>query len=425
MFRSIRAFALVFATVVLVCLPQIRGQESGRAAKPLTEADLVALIGRQADDQALVRRLDKHKLAFTLDEATFARVKQANPSPAVLAALSTLLPVQAVQPVQPPAGKGGWTVQKSGVEDDLLDVAFLNEKVGVAVGKHQTIVRTTDGGKTWARAIERVKDGPNLGTVLFANDKLGYAITRGLGTILHTNDGGATWAKMPFPDAFGRFPSGFCTHAVHGSSYYYLGWGSTGTALLKTENAGRTWVKIKTKPELKLGVIGDTGFAFPDGKNGCFVNTQASEFIFNWGVTQDDGRTWDLDKFKDKVRRGTSVRLQFVDKDRGWFRPMFDATIYATTDGGKTWAPQKISKAGTSNMVNLHFANAKVGQVLFGDQDDAVWQTSDGGKTWASLGDLRQRGLNGLNFPSAQIGWIVGNGGFINHYSARNGMSPK
>ena len=56
-------------------------------------------------------------------------------------------------------------------------------------------MRTTDGGKTWARVIERVKDGPELGTVLFANDKLGYAITHIVGAILHTKDGGASWAN--------------------------------------------------------------------------------------------------------------------------------------------------------------------------------------------------------------------------------------
>jgi len=212
--------------------------------------------------------------------------------------------------VAPPAkpGLGKWTMQQSGITDDLHDVAFVNDQVGVAVGAHQTILRTTDGGKTWARVIERVKDGPELGTVLFANDKLGYAITHIVGAILHTKDGGASWAKMPIPDeketVYSLNGRHYCTHAVHGSSYYYLCWGLSGTRLFKTENAGKDWIERKTKPELKLGGLGGgaTGIAFPDGGNGCFVNTKPSAFRFNWGVTENEGQTWKLQKFEDAIR---------------------------------------------------------------------------------------------------------------------------
>ena len=332
--------------------------------------------------------------------------------------------------VAPPAEAGStagkWSVQKSGVEDDLLDVAFLNEKVGVAVGKHQTIVRTSDGGKTWKRVIERVKDGPELYAVIFANDKLGYAITSVVGTILHTKDGGTTWVKTPIPDAFDVVPPAghLATHAVHNSSYYYLCWGGSGSRLFKTENAGRAWVEYKMKPEPSLG-YGLAGIAFPDGRNGCLVNARAS-VPHNWAVTQDEGRTWgEQGKLDDKVDRGTGLHLQFVDKNHGWFLPTSGATIYATDNGGKTWTPQKIGDNTPTSMEKLHFANAKIGHVLFDEpriQDEAVWQTADGGKTWRSLGKVSPPGyLHGLSFPSAQTGWVVGAKGYIACYSGSGG----
>jgi photosystem II stability/assembly factor-like uncharacterized protein len=323
-------------------------------------------------------------------------------------------------PVESPA-VGKWTVQTSGLKDDLLDVAFVNEKVGMAVGSHRTIVRTTDGGTTWTRAIERVQDGPLLKAVVFADEKTGYAITEIANTILHTGDGGATWAAIPLPDVKYHQSRHYCTHAVHGSAYYYLCWGLSGSHLFKTENGGKSWAEHKMKPALRLGGLGGgaTVIAFPDGKNGCFFNTKPSEFIFNWGVSTDEGRTWVLDKFNDKVNRGTNVHLQFVDKDHGWFLPEYRDAIYKTTDGGRTWSAQKIVAHESPANVNLHFVSAKVGHVLIGNLEQPIWQTIDGGKSWNSLGKLdRLKNLRGLSFPSGRTGWVVGDGGYIACYSA-------
>src|SRR6185436_10865461 len=54
-------------------------------------------------------------------------------------------------------GKGGWEKQNSGVKEYLRGVAFIDDKIGVAVGDNTTVVRTTDGGKTWSRAYQPKK----------------------------------------------------------------------------------------------------------------------------------------------------------------------------------------------------------------------------------------------------------------------------
>src|SRR4051794_17730465 len=151
MSRSIHVVPVFFAAFLFIGVPlcmvstNVLGQEAGRTVKPLTEADLVALIGRQADDQAILRRIEKQKLAFTMDAATLARLKEANPSPAVLAALGKFLPVDAATQRNAIAPKGAWERQDSGVKEYLRDVAFINDEVGVAVGDRATVIRTTDG----------------------------------------------------------------------------------------------------------------------------------------------------------------------------------------------------------------------------------------------------------------------------------------
>src|SRR5687768_12843153 len=91
------------------------------------------------------------------------------------------------------AGQGGWQVQPSGVEDDLLGVAFATDQVGVAVGKNHTIVHTTDGGQTWKRVRSPEKQGGDLGGVLFTDEKTGWARNLLAGGVYRTADGGATW----------------------------------------------------------------------------------------------------------------------------------------------------------------------------------------------------------------------------------------
>jgi len=77
-------------------------------------------------------------------------------------------------------------VQKSGSQDDLNDVFFISpatlpagarapahaaSRAGFAVGKNNTILKKTDGGGTWQRAVPRSADAkaPEFLAVLFGS----------------------------------------------------------------------------------------------------------------------------------------------------------------------------------------------------------------------------------------------------------------
>src|SRR6266545_3157140 len=63
-----------------------------------------------------------------------------------------------------------WDVQPSGVGDDLKDVTFVSPTVGWAVGSNNTIIKTTDGGWTWQRQVERREGGPDFREVTMLNE---------------------------------------------------------------------------------------------------------------------------------------------------------------------------------------------------------------------------------------------------------------
>jgi photosystem II stability/assembly factor-like uncharacterized protein/tetratricopeptide (TPR) repeat protein len=73
---------------------------------------------------------------------------------------------------------------------------FLDDSAGVVIGNHQTegtILRTSDGGKTWAE-ISRFP-GTELRSLAFSDDQTGYITGTG-GTLLISGDAGHSWSEM-------------------------------------------------------------------------------------------------------------------------------------------------------------------------------------------------------------------------------------
>jgi hypothetical protein len=89
---------------------------------------------------------------------------------------------------------GNWTAQASGVEANLLDIAFATPSVGWAVGQAGTVLRTTDGGTTWNQVPI-----PTRADVIRVTARGEYAarvVTRD-GQAFATTDGGKSWSVSP------------------------------------------------------------------------------------------------------------------------------------------------------------------------------------------------------------------------------------
>jgi photosystem II stability/assembly factor-like uncharacterized protein len=82
-----------------------------------------------------------------------------------------------------------WQSSESGAKADLWDVAFLNERVGYAVGDNGLVLNTKDGGVNWFS--QSVSKMPLYGINL-VDKKVGWAVGS-KGTIFRTVDGGITW----------------------------------------------------------------------------------------------------------------------------------------------------------------------------------------------------------------------------------------
>jgi hypothetical protein len=95
--------------------------------------------------------------------------------------------------IQKAAPDGSWEVRPSGVKADLFGISFANSKVGWAVGQGGTVLRTTDGGDTWARMPNPTSE--DLVRVGAISETKVNVITRS-GQTLQSADGGETWKPL-------------------------------------------------------------------------------------------------------------------------------------------------------------------------------------------------------------------------------------
>ena len=84
----------------------------------------------------------------------------------------------------------------TGTLDWLYGVAFRDEKTGCAVGANETVLRTTDGGRTWIRldapADRKIYGFRPIYRDICFNGDTGCIVGQN-GTVLMSGDGGQSW----------------------------------------------------------------------------------------------------------------------------------------------------------------------------------------------------------------------------------------
>ena len=319
--------------------------------------------------------------------------------PFVLAAVAASLVLLTAQPAS--AAGGGhqptWKLQTSGVTAQLRGLDVVSHRVVWASGSAGTVLRTTDGGKSWHdvspkghgteelefRDIEafdakravilsigngedsriyRTKDGGKTWTdefrntvqaafydcLAFSDDKRGLALSdpvNGKFGVLATKDGGKTWKatdanRMPAALAgeFAFAASGTCLVAQKGGHAWFATGGGAQTRVFRSTDGGKSW-KVTATPRVAGPTAGIYSLAFKNAKHGIAVGgdyeaeTARSKIA---ATTNDGGKTWQLvpdAKSPGGYRSGAA-----------WVSPWLPFALAVgptgsdySTDGGRSW----------------------------------------------------------------------------------------
>jgi photosystem II stability/assembly factor-like uncharacterized protein len=254
-------------------------------------------------------------------------------------------------------------------------VDFPDAQHGWTVGDSGTVWWTVDGGASWSHAY------PGGGAAaLSAPDATHVWFVGGSGQITCTPDGGATWVQQ----------SSGTTKTLEGVSFPDVthGWvvGLGGT-ILATADGGSTWSPQVSGSEADL-----TAVSFADDLHGVAVG-----YLGTVLVTTDGGKTWT------QRPSGTTAKLNAVscpDATHAWAVGDFSATI-ASSNGYQSWKPR--DDIGSNFSVSFPDATHGWAAGQWG-----IWATIDGGATWALQTEHTGGFFYGVSAPDATHCWAVG-----------------
>ncbi|QDV37575.1 WD40/YVTN/BNR-like repeat-containing protein [Tautonia plasticadhaerens] len=332
-------------------------------------------------------------------------------------ALSIVILVTGVCPAQ-------WEPQDSGTEARLRGLGVVSRDVAWASGSGGTVLRTTDGGKTWTP--RPVPGAPSLDfrDIEAIDADTAHLLSIGEGEqsrIYKTIDGGESWGLQ----YTNRDPDGFLDAIAFWDAEHGLALGDPVNGrfiVLTTDDGGRNWEPIPAEG-MPPALPGEAAFA---ASGTCLVVHGEDDAWFATGGggvarvfrSADRGRTWTA--HETPVRAGNTASglfsIAFRDADHGvavggdYQEPGKTGGFVALTcDGGKTWRlAQGEPPSGYRSAVAYVPGLETPTLIAVGPTGSDI--SVDGGESWRPLGE---QGFHAVGFAGADAGWAVGEDGSI------------
>ncbi|GAA4970358.1 oxidoreductase [Actinoplanes utahensis] len=230
---------------------------------------------------------------------------------------------------------------------EFRDIEAFSARHAVALtignGPDSRIYTTTDGGATWTEAFRNDDPAAFYDCVTFLDRRHGLALSDPVGgrfRILATRDGGRTWQVRPttgMPDALpGEFAfaaSGTCLVSAGRHAWFATGGGAT-ARVFASRDGGWTWTVTGT-PVPSGASAGIYSLAFRDPRHGIAVG---GDYVTPGtapdaaAVSRDGGRHWTVAKREPgEYRSGVAWRSRHTALAVG---PTGSDVSY---DGGVTW----------------------------------------------------------------------------------------
>jgi photosystem II stability/assembly factor-like uncharacterized protein len=302
-----------------------------------------------------------------------------------------------------------WTVEyQRGNSDTYNAIVFPSSTVGYMVGGSGMIMKTTDGGSTWAQQTSNTT--ATLNGVFFKSATEGWAVGAS-GTIISTTDGGTNWNV--------HAQSGVLTTSTFNDVYFVgnSGWaGNDDDNLYYTTDNGVTWVLSGTFTDDVNSV------SFADANNG-YVALDGAGIAYS----TDGGANWSAAS----VNLGpypytrTDIERIFTIDDTtavatGWGSMVgYQPTILiVSTDAGATWNVPNASYPWNTYAYGYGISMFDDGEVIIvGGGSGFAAPNIHSGATYADWARVKEFTGDGLNacavVPGTNTVFAVGDDGTI------------
>ena len=228
----------------------------------------------------------------------------------------------------------------------------------LTLGTHDGLFRSTDGGRTWARAELRGDDAMNLaragGSTLWA---------AGHNVLARSTDGGATWAGMHPTGLPSLDVHGFAVDPARALTVYAA---VAGQGLYRSTDGGRTFA-------LRSRDVGPGVMALAVLTDGRVLagDLQRQEIV----ESRDGGTTW-------KAVVGASIMGLAVEPSGGSRILAAGPGVLLSKNGGKTWRQVLQIERGAGPIA---WAPADPRRAYVVGFDRVLYTTEDAGATWHAV----------------------------------------
>jgi len=218
-------------------------------------------------------------------------------------------------------GGQSWSVQPTGVTENLQDISAWDSERAVAVGNDSVVVITADGGKTWTRvSVPRSEITNKLIRVRSFDGGVAWAVGV-MGMILYSDDWGASWVRRSAEVDVAWNDIAFSDETN--------GWvvGEFGS-MMHSSDGGATWQEVEPASERSLMAV-----AFRDPQAGVAVGLDGLVLR-----TVDGGLSWS------PVDGGTPLHLfDVVWNTDEWAAVGGMGVVVVGSPDGESWRAQRLS----------------------------------------------------------------------------------
>ena len=321
-----------------------------------------------------------------------------------------------------------WEMQTSGIKASLRGLHVLSDTVVWSSGTGGTVLRTLDGGKTWASTVVKGAEQLDFRDIHAFDQNSAVVLSAGTpARVYRTDDGGKSWAmtfehknEKAFFDALSFWDD---QQGIAMSDPV-----DDRVLLISTSDGGKTWTELKSENRPQV-IPGEGGFAasgtnmilLRDGT--CMIALgsakEGEQFAESRiAVSKDRGKSWSFSKAPLPRNASSGIfsmtfanNLIGIAVGRDYLNPdNKTGNIAVTIDGGKKWfRPSGNVPDGYRSGV----AANRSGKLLFfvavgpGGTD---WSTNNGYE-WKKLSD---DAFHAVQFsPTGNTGWATGADGRI------------
>ncbi|KGG13068.1 MULTISPECIES: photosynthesis system II assembly factor Ycf48 [Prochlorococcus] len=282
----------------------------------------------------------------------------------------------------PVASSSPWEQVQLELEDNPLDIAFVDENHGFLVGANRLIRETFDGGSTWQeRALELPsEENFRLISIDFKGSE-GWLVGQP-GLVMHTDDAGKNWNRLVLGN---KLPGNPYLIKTLGDSSAELA--TTAGAIYQTVDEGATWqgrvaeasggVRDMRRRDdgayVSVSSLGNFFVTLESGQESWQPHQRASSKRVQTLGFQPNGQLWMLS-------RGAEIRFNEIEGDyESWSKPKVpivngynyldmawdpnghiwagggNGTLLLSKDQGESWEKDPLGELIPTNFIRIFF----------------------------------------------------------------------